>query len=235
VAAWTVEGPPGLQSYRNDRIKELSRKPNFRVADSFHDGTKALQVVSDQQLLLEPKFHAEDFVTGTVLSSMVASMLAAKPEQRPTANVLVASAERTIVDARRRSTPSVHGDMAQFRRNISVRSAPAKPVVQEQLNDDFPGATEMPDPFLAERERFVRSPRGTIHRADRDSANKMRSVSGHADDGQRSQYSTSGREPRKTASFTTSRRPDVHARDITPPLQVPYGDGLADVTAAAGM
>jgi hypothetical protein len=92
-------GKKGLLAYRQNRLSETQKIPNFGDGSCFHDGQHKLQTVCDSHGAAIRSLHKEDTITQRVLERMVDEMLQSEPDTRPSARQLWAKKCRILTDA----------------------------------------------------------------------------------------------------------------------------------------
>lgn len=100
AAIWIADGYHGVMSYRQQRIAETEKVPNFNGGDCFHDGERVLKTVLDTHKDIELRLRRSDYITKDVLDSMVEEML--WEEDRPGAKALWRRAAGVLSRARKK-------------------------------------------------------------------------------------------------------------------------------------
>lgn len=88
-----------MRDYRNNRLYETRKIPDFEDGNCFHDGEKALRTVRDSNKATISKLHEQDPITHRVLG-MADDMLDSDPENRPAAKQLWEKAQKLLAEAR---------------------------------------------------------------------------------------------------------------------------------------
>lgn len=99
AARWVATGKRGLLAYRQARLSETEKIPDFEDGNCFHDGQHVLQAVRNSHEATMSSLHEEDTITQRVLERMVDEMLQSEPDTRPNAKQLWAKVLKIQTDA----------------------------------------------------------------------------------------------------------------------------------------
>ena len=99
LARWMKNQYKGVQAYRGERRNEISKIPEFRDADCFHNGDAMLTAVRESHRKSTTNLRTGDYITKAVVERMIPDMLDISLA-RPTAEKLWYKSKGIVAEAR---------------------------------------------------------------------------------------------------------------------------------------
>ena len=142
LARWMKNQYPGVQAYRRERRSEISKIPEFRDADCFHNGDAMLTAVRESHRKSTTNLRTGDYITKAVVERMIPDMLDISLA-RPTAEKLWYKSKSILAEARQELNCSNYPASGERRASRSVMSR------SQTVPQDGPPAPPNPPPDIS--------------------------------------------------------------------------------------